>query len=138
MTIQVIRYILGGLLFNTLCGALVGMLLAVTLKKRLSKGRATALLGLISALLIGGSLWILFSLHPDSLLRIPAGLLVYPFYNKLTAFTRVTGMLALLLDAAWMTGMGTLAWQRIRRRQETSRFPPRTTPSSPIASEHDS
>ncbi len=138
MNIQVIRFLVGGLLFNTLCGALIGMLLAIILKQRLSKGRAIGLLGLISALLIGVSLWLLYSVHPDSLLRLPAGLLVYPFLNKITGGTFISGAIALLLDVAWMTGMGTLAWRRIRRRQDAARFPPRTTPSAPTANEHDS
>jgi len=136
MNIQVIRYILGGLLFNTLCGALIGMLLAITLKQRLHKWPAIVLMGLISILMVFGSLWILSSVHPDHFLRMPAGLLVYPFYNKITA--SAIGIPALLLDAAWMTFFARLAWRRTRRRQDASRFPPRTIPSAPITNEHDS
>jgi len=120
---DVIRYLIGGLLFNTLCGALMGILLALTLKDRLSPRTATALLGLISAVLISGALWVLFHIHPDRLLRLPAGLLIYPFYNKLTAGTSISQGLALLLDAAWMTFFAQLAWRRIRKRQDAYRFP---------------
>lgn len=130
MTLPVIRYILGGLLFSALCGTLIGMLLAVTLQKRLSKGTAAALLGLFSALLIGAALWILVHGHPDSHLQLPAGLLIYPFYNRLTAGTAIGRVLALLVDAGWMTVMATLAWNRIRLRQDRSRLPPSPPPNA--------
>ena len=127
MTSDVIRFLTGGLLFNALCGVLLGNLLAFTLRDRLSPRAATAAMGLIAACLVSGALWALYRTHPDCFWRMPAGLMIYPFFNKLTAGTPIGKVLALLADAAWMTLFARWSWRRILKRRGQKRFLPRSS-----------
>ena len=115
----------GGLLFNCLCGACIGGIVAVILRKRMRARSVIILIATICALVVGASLAIIYKTHGEGFSGYSAGLIIYPFLNRLTLgilrlfFPSLNFDVALvtLLDAGLMTLSGISTWKVITKRQ---------------------
>jgi hypothetical protein len=120
-----IAYLGGGLLVNILCGATIGGIVAVILRHRMRLRAMGILIGITCALVVGASLAVIAQTHGEGLSLYSAGLVIYPFLNRITlgllrVVIRVPGLdigIMTLLDAGFMTVSGLTMCKLVIRRQ---------------------